>query len=179
MSAPEIFHGDLISSLNRFEMFGPRRNYFSADYTWRVSDTSVILSDINYDMQSNVVQQFNIGLTHLRWPNLSLYIGSRYLRRIKVLKEKGSNAFIFAATYVLDPRYTIVFAQQFDFDYGANVLSEITLIRRYHRLYWAITFSADESLDRQSVVFSVWPEGVEELAIGPRRYTELGGAGGY
>jgi hypothetical protein len=179
LSAPEIFNGDLTNNLHRFEMFGPRRNYFSADYMWRVSDTSVILSDINYDMQDGVVQQFNFGLAHLHWPNLSFYIGNRYLRRIEILDEKGSNAFTFAATYVLDPRYTIVFAQQFDFDYGANIRSDISLIRRYHRLYWAITYSADESLDRHAIVFSIWPEGIEELAIGPRRYTELGRAGGY
>ena len=179
LSAPEIFSGDLTNNLHRFEMFGPRRNYFSADYMWRVSDTSVILSDINYDIQDGVVQQFNFGLAHLHWPNLSLYIGNRYLRRIEILDEKGSNAFTFAATYVLDPRYTIAFAQQFDFDYGANIRSDISLIRRYHRLYWAITYSADESLDRHAIVFSIWPEGIEELAIGPRRYTELGRAGGY
>ncbi len=179
LSAPEIFSGDLINNLHRFEMYGPRRNYFSADYMWRMSDTSMILSDLNYDIQSGVVQQFNIGLVHLRWPNLSLYIGNRYLSRIEILDEKGSSAFTFAATYMLDPRYTIVFAQQFDFDYGANIRSDITLIRRYHRLYWAITFSADASLDRQAVVFSVWPEGIKELAIGPRGYMGLGRAGGY
>jgi hypothetical protein len=160
-------------------MFGPRRDYFSADYMWRLSDTSVILSDINYDIQDGVVQQYNIGLAHLRWPNLSLYIGSRYLRRIQILNETGSNAFTFAATYTLDPRYTLVFAQQYDFDYGANVRSDVTLIRRYHRLYWSITFSADESLDEQSIVFSIWPEGIKELAFGPRRYMEIGRAGGY
>jgi hypothetical protein len=180
MSAPEIFNGDLRDpNLYRFEMFGPRRNYFSADYLWRVSDTTVIMSDLNYDLQSNVVQQFNFGLTHLCWPNLSLYIGDRYLRNVEVLDQKGSNAFTFAATYTIDPRYTIVFAQQYDFDYGANIRSEITLIRRYHRIYWAITFSADETVDRRAVVFSIWPEGVEEMAIGPRRYMGLGRAGGY
>jgi hypothetical protein len=146
---------------------------------WRVSDTTVILSDLNYDLQSNVVQQFNFGLTHLCWPNLSLYIGDRYLRNIEVLDQKGSNAVTFAATYTIDPRYTIVFAQQYDFDYGANIRSEITLIRRYHRIYWAITFSADETVDRRAVVFSIWPEGVEEMAIGPRRYMGLERAGGY
>ncbi|MHC4751485.1 MAG: hypothetical protein ACYTFW_16645, partial [Planctomycetota bacterium] len=84
-----------------------------------------------------------------------------------------------AATYVLDPRYTVVFSQQLDFDYGATVRSDITLIRRYHRLYWGLTFSADESLDQQAVVLSVWPQGVPELAIGDRRYIGLGGSAGY
>ena len=162
------------------QIFGPRRNYFGADYLWRLSDTTAILSDLNFDLQSSVVQQFNIGFSHLRWPNLSYYIGSRYLRRIdNGLGQKGSNAFTFAATYVLDPRYTLVFSQQFDFDYGANVRSDITLIRRYHRIYYGLTFSADESRDRQGVVFSIWPQGVPELAIGPRRYMELGQSRAY
>lgn len=179
LSAPDIFNGDLISGLQRFEMFGPRRNYFGTDYIWRVSDTSAVLSDMSFDMQSGVVQQFNIGFSHMRWPNLSYYIGSRYLRRVEVLDEKGSNAFTFAATYVLDPRYTLVFSQQFDFDYGANIRSDITLIRRYHRMYCSLTYSTDGSLDRQAIVFSIWPQGVPEMAIGPRRYMEVGSSSGY
>ncbi|MHC4461132.1 MAG: hypothetical protein ACYS30_06820 [Planctomycetota bacterium] len=176
LSAPDIFSGDLESGLHRFEMFGPRRDYFSADYVWRLSDTSALLSDMHFDTQSGVVQQYNVGFSHLRWPNLSYYIGSRYLRRMEVLDEKGSNAFTFAATYVLDPRYTLVFSQQYDFDYGASIRSDITLMRRYHRLYWSITYSADESLDRHSIVFGIWPQGIPEMAIGPRRYV---GGGGY
>lgn len=178
-SAPQIFQGDLINSLHRFERWGPRRNYASADYVWRLSDTSAILSDINYDMQSDVVQQYNIGFMHLRWPNLSYYIGNRYLRRVNILDEQGSNAFTFAANYVLDPRYSIVFAQQYDFDYGANVRTDVTLVRRYHRVNCGLTFSADETLKRQSVSVSIWPEGVPELAIGERRYIGLGGAPAY
>ena len=179
LSAPGIFNGDLTSSLQRFEMFGPRRNYFGADYIWRMSDTTAVLSDMYFDMQSGVVEQFNIGFSHLRWPNLSYYIGSRYLKRTRILNEEGSNAFTFAATYMLDPRYTLIFSQQFDFDYGANIRSDITLVRRYHRMFWSITYSADESLDTRSIIFSIWPEGVPEMAFGPRRYTDFAGVTGY
>jgi hypothetical protein len=90
------------------------------------------------------------------------------------LDEKGTNVFTFAATYVIDPRYTIVFSQQFDFDQNANLRSDITLIRRYHRIYCGFTYSADASLDRQAIVLSIWPQGVPELSLGPRRYMEMG-----
>ncbi len=161
-------------------IYGPRRNYFGVDYIWKMSDTTALLSDMNYDMQSGVVQQYNVGFSHLRWPNLSYYIGSRYLRRIENnYGEKGSNAVTFAFTYLLDPRYTLVYSGQLDFDYGAKVRNDITLIRRYHRLYWSVTFSTDESLDRQAVVFSLWPQGVPDLAIGPSRYMGLGGSAGF
>jgi len=34
-------------------------------------------------------------------------------------------------------------------------------------------------MDRQSVVFSLWPQGVPDLAIGPSRYMGLGGSAGF
>jgi hypothetical protein len=187
-----IFNKPFIPPINTFsqvipqldrrgtDLFGPRRNYVRADYSWLLSDTTAVLSDMNYDMQSGVVQQFNIGFSHLRWPNLQYYIGNRYLKRLDNGQgEYGSNAFTCAVTYVLDPRYTLVYAQQFDFDYGVIVRSDITLIRQYHRLYYGLTFSADESLDRQSITFSLWPQGVPSLLIGEKRYIGLGGSAGY
>lgn len=161
-------------------IFGPRRNNFTADFSWLMGDTTALLSDMYYDMQSGVVEQFNIGFTHMRWPNLSYYIGSRYLKRINNgLGEKGSNSANFAITYVLDPRYTLVFSQQVDFDYKKTIQSNFTLIRQYHRMYWSITYSADESLNEHAVVFSLWPQGVPDLSIGQRKYTTVGGAAGY
>jgi hypothetical protein len=171
----------VLEPLNRYDrrsggIYGPRRNYISADYMWRVSDTTAVLSDMNFDMQSGVVQQLNVGFSRMRWPNLTYYVGSRYLKRIdNNFGEEGSNAFIFAASYVLDPRYTVIFSQEYDFDYGANVRSDITLIRRYHRMYWGLTFRADESMDQSSVMFSIWPEGLPEIGIGPRKYMGMGG----
>jgi len=161
-------------------IFGPRRNYFGADYIWRLSDTTAVLSDMNFDMQSGVVQQCGAGISHLRWPSLQFYLGSRYLRRIENgLGEKGSNAVTFAVTYALDPRYTVVFSQQFDFDYGKTVRNDITLVRKYHRIYWGLTYSADASLDNQSIGFSMWPQGVPGLGYGKRRYASLGSSAGY
>jgi hypothetical protein len=168
-------------------MTGVQRDYVGADYSWRISDTTALLSDMNYDLKSGVVQQFDIGFSRMRWPDLSYYVGSRYLRRIIINDpttgaklQEGSNAFVFAITYVLDPRYTVVFSQQIDFDYGATVSSEISLIRHYHRMFWGLTFRADESLDERGIVFSIWPQGVSDLSIGPRRYMNLGdSAGGY
>ncbi len=187
-----IWNKPVIPSINRFSgtiplrdrrssnVYGPRRNYFGADYIWRLSDTTAVLSDMNFDMQSGVVQQYNVGVSHLRWPSLQFYLGSRYLRRIENgLGEKGSNAVTFAVTYALDPRYSVVFSQQFDFDYGKTVRNDLTLIRRYHRIYWGLTYSADESLDRHSIGFSIWPQGVRGLGFGKRKYAGVGGSAGY
>jgi hypothetical protein len=178
-SMPGILNGDLGPGLKKFETYGPVRDYYDADYSWQISDTTALLSDGYYDIHSGTVEQFDIGFSRTRWPDLSYYIGSRYLRDVKVLNEHGSNAFVFAASYIIDPRYTLVFSQQYDFKYGANVESSITLIRHYNRVFWSLSFSTDASLDRQSIMFNIWPEGLPELAAGSRRYTGLSGPGGY
>ncbi|MHC4642075.1 MAG: LPS assembly protein LptD [Planctomycetota bacterium] len=158
------------------DIFGPRRNYVGANYIWRVSDTTAVLSDMHFDIQSGVVQQLNVGFSRMRWPNLSYYIGSRYLRRIdNGYGEEGSNAVTFAASYVIDPRYTVILSQQYDFDYGANIRSDITLVRRYHRLYCGITLRVDESMDRKAIIFTIWPEGLQEVGFGPKTYMGQGG----
>jgi hypothetical protein len=159
--------------------FGARRNYIENIWTLRLTDTTAILGDLYFDMNSGTVQQLDVGLSRFCWPNLSYYIGSRYLREIATGPQRGSNAVTFAATYVLDPRYTAVFSQQYDFDYGAGIRSDITLIRRYHRINLALTVSSDESLDERRVVLSLWPQGVPELALGLRRYVGLGAVEGY
>ena len=160
--------------------FGMARDSINADYKWRLSDTMAILSDMNYDIRTGVIQQFDIGVNRYIYPDLSVYLGSRYLRPVIVEQrdennaleafEKGSNSVVAAMTYALNSRYTLSIAQEYNFDYGKNVRSEITVLRRYHRMYYGLTFASDESLKRQSIVFSLWPEGVDEAAMGRRRY---------
>jgi hypothetical protein len=155
------------------------RNSVNADYTWRLSDTTTVLSDMNFDIKSGVVQQLNVGVSRYVYPDISYYIGNRYLRPIIISTddgfEKGSNSFIVAATYALNPKYTATFAQEYNFDFGKNIKSELTLLRRYHRMYYGFTFATDESLERKAVVFSIWPQGVKELALGRRKYIGLVG----
>ncbi len=168
--------GDVLFPLDRRTtgLYGPRRNHVQTEMALRLTDTTSILGDMNFDMQSGVVQQLNVGFARLCWPNLSYYLGSRYLRRIVAGDERGSNAVTFAATYVIDPRYTLVFSEQYDFDYGAGIRSDITLIRKYHRTNFALTVSSDDSLDEHSITVGFWPEGVPELSLGLRKYADLG-----
>jgi hypothetical protein len=157
------------------DAIGPGRSYVSTDMIWRLTDSTSILMDGYFDMLRQTVQQLNVGLTHMRWPDLSWYIGSRYLPDLSnSLGEIGSNVVTVAATYKLDPRYAVVVSHHYDADYGASLFSEATLIRKYHRLQYGLCFSVDESLEQTSIVFSLWPQGIPELGIGLSRYMELG-----
>lgn len=157
--------------------FGMLRNSINADYIWRISDTATILSDVNYDVKSGLIQQFDLGVSRYVYPNLSYYLGNRYLRPViftsKDGLEKGSNSVIAAVTYALNPRYTVTYSQEYNFDYGKNIKSRVTFLRHYHRMYYGLTFSTNKSLDRDAVTFSIWPEGIKELAFGERRYVDI------
>ncbi len=166
---PGIFNSDLGAKYRTFELFGPQRDSINADYIWRLSDTTAILSDLNYDVKDNAIEQFNIGLSRLIWPNISYYIGTRYMRSIEVNGEKGSDALTFAATYKINPRYTLAFAEQYDFKRDGRTLTQVSLIRRYHRLCYGITYSVDETLDRRTIMFTIWPEGIGEMGSGKMR----------
>lgn len=188
MTAPSsfIFNNPAVPFFNRryTQNHGLERNTFEADYMWQVSDTFAASSYVNTDMQSGVVQQLNAGVTKYCWPSLSYYLGSRYLRRIELIgpgnyHEKGSNAFDFAVTYNITPRYTLVYANEYNFDFGDSIDTELTLIRKYRRLFYGLTYRADSYMDSNSIVFSVWPEGVKELALGSRSYIGLTGPTNY
>lgn len=155
--------------------FGLVRNTLQSEMEWKVSDTMTVLSDQNYDLDSGQLQQLDLGVSRYVYPELSYYLGSRYLRPVRVdipsegIHEEGSHSLVAALTYSLGTRYTAILAQEYNFEYGKTVRSELTLIRRYHRLFYGLSFSLDESLNRQLVSLSIWPQGVKELAIG-RRY---------
>ncbi len=164
------------------QYYGIARDSLNADYEWRVSDTFTLLSDANYDLQSGHLQQFDVGMSRYVYPDISYYLGSRYLRPVILdipsedIYERGSHSVIGAITWQLSPRYTATFAQEYNFDFGHNVRSDLTIVRQYHRMFYAVSFSIDESLKRNMVMISIWPQGVSELGIGGRGYTGLTGA---
>ena len=164
-----------MASRRNMDGYGITRDKINTDYFWQITDTTSLLSDASYDIDRGTFDQFNIGISHFRYPDLSYYIGSRYLNHVAVEGEKGSHAVLYAITYKLNNRYTMVFSQEYNFDYGKSVQSELSLIRKYHRVCYALTVNIDSSLERNGIMFSVWPQGVRDLAMGSRKYVGMAG----
>ena len=167
--------------------FSMARDTVNGEYMWRVSDTFSLLSDFNYDIDSGNIQQLDVGVSRYVYPDISYYVGTRYLRPVLLpvdknndgtseYLEKGSNSFVAAMTYRLSPRYVATFSQEYNFDFAKAIRSDLTIVRQYHRLFYALSFSFDESLDRNAILFSIWPQGVKELAVGSRQHVGLTGS---
>ncbi len=163
------------------QYFGMVRDSVNSSAEWKLSETTAILGDANYDIRSGNVQQLNAGVSRYVHPDMSLYLGSRYLRPIIVsspeddIYEQGSHSVVGAITYQLASRYWITVAEEYNFDFGRSVSTDVALVRQYHRLFYAMGFSIDQTLDRQSFSLSLWPQGVDELTLGERRYGSLVG----
>ena len=167
--------------------FSMVRDTVNGEYVWRVSDTFSLLSDFNYDVNSGNLQQFDVGVSRYVYPDVSYYVGTRYLRPVLLPVDKnndntieyfeeGSNSFVGAITYRLSPRYVATFSQEYNFDFGKAIRSDLTIVRQYHRLFYALSISLDESLDRSGIMLSIWPQGVKELAVGSRSHVGLTGS---
>ena len=156
-------------------LFGAYRDYIGSDLAWRLTDSTSILADGYFDTRDQAVTQLDVGISHVRWPDLSYYIGSRYSRDFdNGLGQKGTHAVTVATTYKIDPRYTAVLSEQYDIEHGAGIRSALSLIRQYHRVSYGITLGVDESLHEVSIVFGLWPQGMPELGAGLNQYRDLG-----
>ena len=146
------------------------RNAINADAAWYISDATAVLADANYDIDSGSLARANIGVAVARSPRLKYYLG---LRRIRELDSAIGTV---GVDYQINRKYRISAFEQYDFDFdsGQNLTTQITLTRKFPRLYTAFTFAYDAAYGDVSLVISLWPEGIPEARIGGFRTSLLG-----
>ncbi len=178
--APVTFRGLYYSSLPEASL---PRDSINADATWRVSDTTAILSDMQYSMDSSKLTTASIGLAASRDSRLGYFIGLRYIDSGEFAPETASGTFLpvdlhsvvlsGAINYELSPKYSIGARQSFDFGTSQRVLSNYTFIRHFDRWYAAITFRVDYIGQDSGVFFNFWPEGLAPGATSSERLSEV------
>lgn len=143
------------------------RDHVTADFSYRISDTTAILSDANWNIDSGNLDLFNASYAVERDPRLSYFFGYRYIG------PADSNLLGFGANYQINTKHTIAIREYFDLERGETETFDITIIRRFPRWYAALTLGLDQIEDTISLSLSVWPEGVPEMALGNKKYTGL------
>lgn len=130
------------------------RNALNADAAWRVSDNTAILADAQYNLDEDQWATASIGIIARREDKVAYYIGNRYI------KQLNSNIATVAVDYELTRKYFVGFRQSYDFGQGENVVSEVSLVRRFDTFALVVSAQNDERADQQSVNFSLIPNGV-------------------
>jgi lipopolysaccharide assembly outer membrane protein LptD (OstA) len=136
------------------------RNSFNTDATWRVSDTTTVLGDAEYNLDKTKLATASIGLAVQRGERLSYFLGQRYIEPL------DSNILTGAISYQLTTKYTAAFRQSFDFGQSHSVDTQFTLIRHFDRFFVEITFRYDEVGSESGFLFNVIPEGLGTRSSG-------------
>ncbi len=130
------------------------RNSLNTDATWRISDTTALLGDVQYNLDESDLATAAIGLAVRRDPRLSYYLGTRYINQL------NSNIATFAVDYQLTKKYTLAFSQSFDFSQQDNVASSITMTRKFDRFFVAVRVYHNSTDDTSGITFNLIPEGL-------------------
>jgi lipopolysaccharide assembly outer membrane protein LptD (OstA) len=178
--SPVAFRGLYFSSLPEASV---PRNSVNADATWRVSDSTAILADSQYNIDQRTLSTASIGLAVSRDERLSYFVGVRYVDSGEfapvsaggdlIPKDLHSVVVTGAVNYQITPKYTIGARQSFDFGADQRVLSNYSIIRHFDRWYASITFRVDYIGEDSGVFFNVWPEGLGTASSSAQRLQEV------
>lgn len=130
------------------------RDALNADATWRLTDTTVILGDAQYNLDAHKLATAGLGLLVIRDVTQSWYIGNRYIA------DLNSNIATIQFQYQISPKYTVGFAQSWDFGLGQDVSSSLSVVRYFDRFVMVFSFSHDEIANQTGFSFSIAPTGL-------------------
>ncbi len=158
-------------SIGRFYDHRPEnsiaRSHVRTDAMYRISDTTTVLADANFDLNDGSLDLANVSYAVERSPRLAYFIGYRRIG------DTDSNLVGFGGNYEIDVKHRVAVRAYYDLDRNNLDQLDLTLVRKFPRWYTALTFGLDRITEDFSVGVSVWPEGAPGVAIGHKRYTSL------
>lgn len=143
------------------------RNYIAGDFMYRISDTTSLLYDFNFDTNDRSFDRHDVSIAVERNPRTSYFFGARYAGDIHMSLVGGG------FNYRLNEKYITTGRLWLDVDTGDLGETSFAIIRKYPRWYSALSFEYSNVDDDFTISLSLWPEGVPEWAIGSKRYTTL------
>lgn len=130
------------------------RTGLNADALWRVSDTTTILGDFQFNLEEQTVATTALGFAAQRGDRLTYYAGLRYIG------EADSTIASFNSTYQMTLKYTLILNASFDLNQTNNENYGITVLRHFDRFYASLGAFYDASENEGGFRFSVFPEGL-------------------
>jgi hypothetical protein len=130
------------------------RNSANADLTWRISDSTAVLADVEQNLDKVRLATAAIGLAVMRDQRLSYFIGTRYIA------DLHSNIITIEANYKLDDKYSIAASQSFDLAQSKDVFYSFSLTRNFDNLSMSARFYFDQATNNSGFSFNVQPFGI-------------------
>ncbi len=144
------FRGLYFSSLPEASL---PRDHARAFATWRVSDTTVLLGDVNYNLDAARLATAAVGLAVERGDRIRYFLGGNYTGEIN--STVGNVAF----EYRISEKYQAQLATSVNFGDETNTASTLTLVRRFDGFIVTGGFYLDNLEDEGGIKFSITPTG--------------------
>ncbi len=131
------------------------RNTLSVDGSWRLSDSAVVLGDMQYNLDEETLATASVGFSAGRGNRLGYYAGIRYIEPFE------SNIITLAVDYEITSKYIVSAQQSYDLgDVDENVISRFALSRRFDKFYLQVVATVDRRREENSISVNFIPEGV-------------------
>ncbi|HVT90033.1 MAG TPA: LPS assembly protein LptD [Tepidisphaeraceae bacterium] len=130
------------------------RNSINVDALWRASDSTAILSDMQWNIDDQTLATTSIGMAVQRDARLSYFLGARYIG------ELNSTIASYAVNYELSPKYSVRFAESVDLSARKNQSTTFTIVRKFDRFIMTFTLFYDAVDDEGGFRFGIYPEGL-------------------
>lgn len=130
------------------------RSSIVGDSLWRVSDSTIVLSDFSWNIEQQQLATAATGLLVGRGERSTYYAGIRYIG------ELDSTIASFTSTYQLTSKYTINLQLAMDLAQTESKGGTLTVVRRFDRFFVAVGGYYDATEDESGFQFSIYPEGL-------------------
>ena len=141
---PTTFRGLYFASLPEGSV--PRES-LNADAGWRISDTTAVLADAQYNLDESELATAGVGLLANRGDRMTYFVSGRWI------EELDSSILALACVYELSPKYTITVGQSYDFSQAENMRSQLEVRRRFDTFFMSVSYSY--SLVDQETAFAI------------------------
>jgi hypothetical protein len=131
----------------------------NANFSWRIGANVEFLADESWNIDLQQLEQLDSGVEVNQSPNLSYFLGNRYIRAV------DSDQWTAAISYKLTRKYTVAASESYDFALNHNVMTEFTLVREIPRFYVGITLAYNADTASTAAMVSLWPAGFPQAGI--------------
>jgi len=133
--------------------FSIPRNSANVDATWRVSDSTTVLSDVQENLDRQKLATAAIGIAVQRDDRLSYYIANRYIA------DLDSNVITFEMNYKLDNKYSLQATESLDLAQNKDVYYTFTLYRNFDNFMMYAQLYYDQSTNNKGFSVNIRPLG--------------------
>lgn len=130
------------------------RSSIMGDSLWRLSDTTIVLSDFSWNLEQQQLATAATGLLVGRGERSTYYAGLRYIG------ELDSTIASFTSTYQLTSKYTVNLQLAMDLAETSSKGGTLTVVRRFDRFFVAVGGYYDATEDEGGFQFAIYPEGL-------------------